>query len=76
MTWPGTITVVNSKGFSNLYIGYGLKEKQSPIYPIMPNDCGEDPEDIEEYPEPNPKNPINEVEPDSDHEGKKEGEEG
>lgn len=41
----------------------------------MPNDCGEDPEDIDEAPEPNPKNPVNELEPDSDHEGKKEGEE-
>lgn len=38
----------------NIYIGYGQKSSQAPFVPIAPNDVMEEPDENEEFPEPNP----------------------
>ncbi|KAM3145625.1 hypothetical protein pb186bvf_002399 [Paramecium bursaria] len=54
-TWPGAITVANQNGWANLYVGYGFKDTQASFVPIMNNDIQQEPDDIIEFPEPNPK---------------------
>ena len=71
--WPGACLISQGESYSNIYIGYGQKSGQIPFFPNAPDDLQEDQNDIEEQFEPNPKNPIEELEPDSDHE-KQEGE--
>ena len=64
-TWPGAITigyVINyiiiqkKNSFSFIYIGYGHKLTQPTYLPIAPNDLQDEPDDIDEHHEPNPKN--------------------
>jgi radial spoke head protein 4A len=47
-------------------VGYGIKTQQQLYFPIGPSDLNEEGEDIIEFPEPNPKDPPDEIEPDSD----------
>lgn len=69
LRWPGSFTISGNGRYANLYIGYGYKGETQPLFfPQEPKDVVEDPDEQEEKPEPNPKNPINEVEPDSDAE--------
>jgi len=70
LTWPGSICVAQTAGWANIYVGYGLKLIQSPFIPLQPNDIEIDQDDNDEYPEPNPKNPPEVIEPDSDNEKK------
>ncbi|KAM3132513.1 Radial spoke head protein 4 A [Paramecium bursaria] len=67
-SWPGTVTVANAQEFGSLYVGYGLKNQVKQFNPIAPKDIQEEPEDIIEFPEPNPQTQADEVEPDSDDE--------
>ena len=68
--------IYQSKGWVNIYIGYGNKVNQSPFIPVQPEKVYDEGEDQDEFPEPNPSQPIEELETDSDDEGKeKEGEE-
>lgn len=69
--WPGWHTVASSKEFGSIYIGYGMKSSQAPFYPLAPEDIAEEGEDVDECHEPNPKDPPDELEPDSDDENKK-----
>lgn len=69
--WPGWITVSSAKEFGSIYIGYGQKSSQLPFHPVGPEDIGVEAEDVEEFHEPNPKDPPDEIEPDSDDENKK-----
>lgn len=38
LTWPGAMLVANSKGWCNIYVGYGLKINQNPFNPVQPDD--------------------------------------
>ncbi|EGR33830.1 radial spoke head protein, putative [Ichthyophthirius multifiliis] len=70
LTWPGAYLVSNSQQYCNIYIGYGLKQNQSPFLPVGPDDMQQEQDDTEEYPEPNPNVPPDVVETDSDEEKK------
>ncbi|CAD8046324.1 unnamed protein product [Paramecium primaurelia] len=70
--WPGAITVSNSNDFISIYFGYGNKNQQNSFNPLAPNDIQEEPEDIDEIPEPNPREQPDELEPDSDDERRRE----
>jgi radial spoke head protein 4/6 len=69
--WPGWATVSSAKEFASIYIGYGLKASQLPFHPVSPEDIGVEADDVDECHEPNPKDPPDELEPDSDDENKK-----
>eukprot|EP00828_Plagiopyla_frontata_P044433 TRINITY_DN7254_c0_g1_i3.p2 TRINITY_DN7254_c0_g1~~TRINITY_DN7254_c0_g1_i3.p2 ORF type:complete len:140 (-),score=41.61 TRINITY_DN7254_c0_g1_i3:186-605(-) len=75
LTWPGFQCISTANSFVNIYIGYGFKNGAVPFNPVQPNDLQAEPEDQEEHPEPNGKDPALEVEPDSDDENKEEDEE-
>lgn len=69
--WPGWVTVASNKSYGSIYIGLGMKATQPSFFPIGPEDLNVEGEDIEEFGEPNPKEPPDELEPDSDEENKK-----
>lgn len=69
--WPGWTTVASNKEFGSIYIGYGLKSSQPSFHPLGPEDISIEAEEVEEFGEPNPKDPPDELEPDSDEENKK-----
>ncbi|CAD8141915.1 unnamed protein product [Paramecium octaurelia] len=70
--WPGAVTVSNTNEYISVYFGYGLKNQQHSFNPLAPKDVQEDPEDIDEVPEPNPREQPDELEPDSDDERRRE----
>jgi hypothetical protein len=63
--------LIQNKQYTSIYVGYGIKTQQQLYFPIGPSDLNEEGEDIIEFPEPNPKDPPDEIEPDSDEEAKK-----
>ena len=63
--------ITQSKMFGSIYIGYGYKITQDAFYPPSPEDLDVEGQDIDEFDEPNPRDPPDELEPDSDDEGKK-----
>ena len=69
--WPGWVTAASNKQFASIYIGYGCKSSQPAFHPLGPEDLGLEAEDVDEFHEPNPKDPPDELEPDSDDENKK-----
>ena len=74
--WPGATVVASAKNYLNIYIGYGHKALSVPIVPLQPEDVQDEPEDIDEHFEPNPKNPLPEKpETDTDEPKKEDGEE-
>lgn len=52
--WSGAITCWKENRYIQIYIGDGLKSESQSFYPVYPPLIPEDPEDLEEYPEPNP----------------------
>ena len=54
LNWPGSFTVGHSKGWVNIYIGYGHKLLQNSFIPISPKDLSNQGVDQQEYPEPYP----------------------
>lgn len=54
LNWPGAFTVGHSKGWVNIYIGYGQKLLQGSFHPVSPKDISTEGVDKEEYPEPYP----------------------
>ncbi|CAD8061697.1 unnamed protein product [Paramecium sonneborni] len=70
-TWSGAVTVANQNQWAFFYVGYGFKDTQAAYVPIQNNDLQLEPEDKQEFPEPNPKNPPKPPEPE-----KVEGQEG
>lgn len=59
--WPGWLTVANGKGFGSIYIGYGYKLTQDCFYPLSPQDIEFEGKETDEYDEPNPRNPPDEL---------------
>jgi len=55
--WPGACLVASAEKHVNIYFGYGHKKRDPAFIPIHPDLVWEDPDDLIEYPEPNPKNP-------------------
>jgi len=53
--WPGAITVCYKGSYHNFYLGWGLKAKTQPFYPIYPPNILDDPLDQNEHEEPWPK---------------------
>jgi hypothetical protein len=65
LLWPGAATVARGTTFANLYVGYGMKcgslvpQGDQPLSgtcaftPLVPGDVMEEPEDLQEEPEPN-----------------------
>jgi hypothetical protein len=49
------------KGFASIYIGYGYKLTQKCFHPMAPEDMLVEGEDVEEFGEPNPKDPPDEL---------------
>jgi hypothetical protein len=80
LRWPGAYTVAYNGDYTNIYIGYGLKSnagapKEKSYSPTSPPDVMEDPSETPEMPEPTPlEAPEEPLEPDTDEENKKEGE--
>lgn len=64
--WPGWVTIASPKEFGSIYIGYGLKSSQPSFHPLGPEDIGVEVDEVDECHEPNPKDPPDELEPDSD----------
>jgi len=71
INWPGWFTVSSTGEFDSIYIGYGIKVTQPAFFPMGPENLLVEGEDAEEVSEPNPRNPPDELEPDSDDENKK-----
>jgi hypothetical protein len=63
--------VASSKDFGSIYIGDGVKSSQASFHPLGPEDISLEGDDYDEFGEPNPKDPPDELEPDSDDENKK-----
>ncbi|CAD8158858.1 unnamed protein product [Paramecium octaurelia] len=61
-----------SNDFISIYFGYGNKNQQNSFNPLAPNDVQEEPEDVDEIPEPNPREQPDDLEPDSDVERRRE----
>lgn len=77
LTWQGamTLAMVSRQSWAFMYLGSGMKVVQ-PFIPNQPDNIKDDPEDLEEFDEPNPKKaPSESIEPDSD-EGAQDEEEG
>ena len=79
LRWPGAyvlhqVGTMQNGRWANIYIGNGIKVGGDSFYPIQPGLVGDDPEDGNEMPEPNPKDAPQELESDSD--AGKEGAEG
>lgn len=55
-----------------MYVGYGYKNQQHSFFPLDPKQIQDEPDDIQEFPEPNPQTPAEEYEPDSDDERRRE----
>jgi len=74
--WPGAVTVASATNYVNIYVGYGHKLTTLTVDPFQPGDTKNDPEDVEEFPEPYPAGgPPEELEPDTDKPADDEGEE-
>ncbi|PHJ19557.1 radial spokehead family protein [Cystoisospora suis] len=54
LRWPGAVTVYQNKKFTSVYIGYGIRAGLNPFFPVAPDDVQEDPNDVDEQPEPQP----------------------
>lgn len=52
--WPGSVTCWKENRYIQMYLGDGHKNESKTYYPIHPPFVPEDPEDLEEVPEPNP----------------------
>jgi radial spoke head protein 4A len=68
LLWPGSMTLAMPmrSAWSFLYVGTGMKSVQMFI-PKQPENIKDDPEDLEEFPEPNPNQaPSEKMESDSD----------
>uniref|UniRef100_A0A7S3KFV1 Uncharacterized protein n=1 Tax=Euplotes crassus TaxID=5936 RepID=A0A7S3KFV1_EUPCR len=75
LRWPGAYTVAYCGQYTNIYIGYGLKQGNVAYNPTTPPDVIEDPDENPEQPEPTPlEAPEEPLEPDTDEDNKKEGE--
>jgi hypothetical protein len=72
--WPGAVCVGSQRGFVNVYLGYGLRQGSPAFNPVTTADILGEPEDLLEHSEPNPLEPPDEVESDSDEEKKAEDE--
>ena len=76
LRWPGALTVTKNGEFCSIYVGDGLKRGGQSYTPIEPPEVQSDPFDLEENPEPTPKEePEEPDEPDTDKENQPEGEE-
>lgn len=64
--WPGSYTVYKEGHFYNIYIGNGVRLGSNMYYPLHPNEICKDPEDNEEFSEPNPNKEPDIIESDSD----------
>lgn len=53
LTWPGCVTVAQKETMVNLYVGYGLPAKEPDFSPHGIPDVQDEPDDVEEQPEPN-----------------------
>lgn len=53
--WPGAVTCWKQDRYIQLYLGDGHKNETTTYYPVYPPQIPDDPEDLSEYPEPNPK---------------------
>ena len=62
---------IQSKSFASIYLGYGVKLTQDAFYPPSPEELELEGVDVVEFDEPNPRDPPDELEPDSDDQGKK-----
>jgi len=75
LRWPGAYTVAYDGRYTNIYVGYGLKHGDVSYNPTSPPDVMQDPDEKPEQPEPTPlEAPEEPLEPDTDEENKKEGE--
>ena len=54
LRWPGAVTAAKGGRFVNIYVGWGLKEGDSPMTPFEPPQVEKDPAELEEQPEPTP----------------------
>lgn len=52
--WPGSITLWKGNKWHQIYVGSGHKYERRSYFPVSPPHVPEDPEDLEEFPEPNP----------------------
>jgi radial spoke head protein 4A len=66
LRWPGAYTVFQSGRWLSIYIGNGVKASSISFQPIAPQEIKEDPDDIDEFPEPNPKDALEKLESDTD----------
>ena len=55
--WPGAVTVCSGGRFLSIYMGNGVKMTGASYEPLAPVDIKDEPDDMAEHPEPNPKNP-------------------
>ena len=53
--WQGSVTCWKEDRYIQIYIGDGLKSEDKTYYPVFPPHIPEDPADLEEVSEPNPK---------------------
>ena len=65
MRWPGAVTVAKGGHYCSIYVGDGIKKGDHSINPVEPPQVFEDPLDLEEVPEPNPKDEPPAVDPDA-----------
>lgn len=52
LTWPGAVSVVQGSNLVPLYVGYGLAAGEPDFFPSMLPDVQDEPEDVDEQPEP------------------------
>lgn len=53
--WPGAFTVAQGVKYCNIYVGYGLRDKGDPFFPLAPGPVQREPgDDVDEQDEPNP----------------------
>lgn len=71
--WPGSITLWKGDKWHQVYVGDGHKYESHSYFPVSPPAVPEDPEDLDEQPEPNPLEAPPKEEP-AEGEGNKEGE--